>query len=783
MFSGCQRCFPGRNATSWTLKPCQYLRVDHNKGENCYSARQHDATAWLAVHRFGNFSARDSTQQQQNQQQQQGKVQSLDVSDTEAKRRIESDEQLMVSQPKLSINQHLDQLEDYFFQTGDSIEATRMLQNITEVWLERRHSIEKLQLATNPNSNVARQLQFLPTAQEMLMRIRQSRIPPNVTTYQALIEGVTATTPAVALPVAWPEEHRSREHNLELARFAHSLLERILERVEVDLQNMTDEQSDGNGSDNVEQLDYSDISRSFRKVMSLYCHADEISTAHRLLMRLEEWEDKYPSSPTLFPIRDTNYKVVMNALAMTGRPRQAEQVLYQLLRRASSSTERYAALVRNPRSMMEALLNSWVVSCDIDAGIHTEELLAKMVELYETGLNTKPSLSSFSKAIAAWANSKHDNAAQRADDLLRSMGKADRTAENNQSGNARRTVAESHLIVMKLWSSTKDRTAPEKCRALLQLLDNSLGLANVPKLTLQKMFAALILAWARSDRPDGPANVQEIYMHMERHREPGGLFAPIGGGSNNDQPPFRWHMDVHMALLRAFARMGEGVKAETLLKRMLVEYMTNTERDSKHAADRLVNPMNTTNFNEVLLAWSKYKGDKREAARRAEKLFEHMVSNGTGVRPDLVSYKALISTLGRVNDIETARRGEDYFNRMQQHDGILPDTVAYTLVIRLWSNVPGTPEALQKAGAWLDRMKVSDNSAQPDVKTYLAFLPILENTSAHLDAAERQRRITEIECELERLGYRKRAVAKQKQELRQLLFRDLDEPSDHDSHD
>ena len=151
--------------------------------------------------------------------------------------------------------------------------------------------------------------------------------------------------------------------------------------------------------------------------------------------------------------------------------------------------------------MMEALLNSWVASCDPDAGIRVEELLAKMVELNDTGLDTKPSISSFSKGIAAWANSKHENAAQRADDLLRSMAKANRTAKNDQSGNARRTMAESYLIVMKLWSSTKDKSAPDKCRELMQSLDNSLGLANVPQLILQKMFAAFILAWARSDRP------------------------------------------------------------------------------------------------------------------------------------------------------------------------------------------------------------------------------------------------------------------------------------------
>jgi len=763
----------GHNSTSFRNSSSTPLNFYH--GEPLYnphhqrvpSSFQCNQQYTSTPRRAGHFSAKDPKLREQQQDPDLSVVPTVSNKDD-------------ADLSKLSIDRQLAYLEDSFFQSGDPVQATRMLQAIAQRWQERRQSKERHHLVSNPKSHVAQQLRSLPTAQEMLAWIRQSRIPPNVATYQTLIDGVTAAT---ATTTNFDNDKDcSDEKNLDQARFAHSLLERILERVAADLQESS------TNSDSFELPEYSDISRSFRKVMSLYCQANEIPTAQELLTRLEQWEDNHRID-YLFPIRDTNYKVVLNAWAKTGRPRQADQVFQRLLQRAADSPERGAHLLRDARNMLEALLNSWVTSCDPQAGDRAEALLARMVGLYEAGYDTKPTMSSFSKAIAAWSNSKHKDAAQRAEDLLRLMCDVDWTV-GQQSGNARRTVANTYLIVLRLWSSTKDKCAPDKCRELLLSLDASLGLANVPQLTLQKMYAALIWAWARSDRPDGPSNVQDIFIHMEKHREPGGLFA--SNSSNSGRHHFRWHMDVHTALLRAFARMGEGVKAETLLKRMLIEYLNTSQEQQKHQKQQkqqqqqqqqqggmmmkeMINPMRTLNFNEVLLAWSKSKSDKKEAARRAEKLFGQMVSTGTDLQPDLVSYKALISALGKsCTAVETAQRGETYFRRMQEQHQIRPDTVAYTFAIRLWSNFRDTPEALERAQALLDEMRASGDAAPPDVKTYLAFLPILEQNSAHLSDSERQRRIAEVETALEQLGYLKQAKAKVKDERRHLLFRDVD---------
>lgn len=618
-----------------------------------------------------------------------------------------------------------------------------MLQTITDNWLERRQRKQRHHLASKMNSNVAKQLRLMRTAEEMIDWIRQSGIPPNVATYQTLVEGVTV--------------EGSEGQKLGQAVFAHSLLDRILERVATDLQSIH--------NDNIDPLEYSDLSRTFLKVMSCYCRANDISSAQELLTRLEEWQEEHKNNE-IFPVKDTNYTIVLNAWARAGRPREAEEVWRRMLKRASGSKEDSAILLRRIRYTLESLLNAWVTSCDRLAGQRAELLLVKMIELHDearrsrTTVDTKPNITSFSKAVAAWANSRHNDAPQRADDLLRLMHDMDWTTEQAAAGNFQRTMASSYLIVMKMWSSSKDKRAPEKCRNLLLSLDGSLGLSNVEQITLQKMYAALIWAWARSGRPDAATNVQDIFLHMEKHREPGGLFATEG--------PFRWHADVHSALLRVYSRTGEGVKAETLLKRMMVEYI-NLERRGKRG---LVNPMNTLNFNEVLLAWSKSR-DKAEGARRAEKLFLQM-TEGTDIKPDVVSYNALLSALSRSVNTETARRGERYFRQLQQKESTVgrPNSVTYTRAILLWSNIR-TPEALDRAQALLAEMIASnDPSMQPDVKTYKAFLPILEK-SEHLPDEVKRRRVKEIEQAMERLGYRKRADEKAKERRRNLLFRDV----------
>jgi len=238
-------------------------------------------------------------------------------------------------------------------------------------------------------------------------------------------------------------------------------------------------------------------------------------------------------------------------------------------------------------------------------------------------------------------------------------------------------------------------------------------------------------------------------------------------------------MDVNRALLRAFARMGEGAKAETLLKRMLVEYLNVCQEQSQQGStkeDEIIDPMRSQNFNEVLLAWSKSTGDKKEAGCRAEKLFGQMASPDTGLQPDLESYKALLSAMGKgCTEVATAQRGETYFRRMQEEHRLRPDTVAYTFAIRLWSNFKDTPKALECAQALLNKMKASGEAAQPDFKTYLAFLSILDKNSSHLDGSERKRCIVEAETALKQLGYHKRANAKVKDERRRLLCRDLDQ--------
>lgn len=652
---------------------------------------------------------------------------------------------------KLSVKKQFKILQEEFLRTGCHEQATKMLETITYNWLERIRSKLKHHRTWRPYSHVAKQLRSVPSAVEVVDWISLSGIVPNVTTYQTLIEGATTKT---------EETPSSDDH----AKLAHILLDRILERVAIDLQ----ERSDSSTS-----LTYYDLSRSFRRVMVCYCHAQDILSAEDILTKLEQWQDQYFNIiGDLFPIKDTNYTILLNAWIEVGRPQQAEQVLHRMLQRAMRPDG--AVLARRIHDSFENLLNAWASSHDQQAGQHAELLLAQMLHLGSSTTNDKSSkptytINSFSKAVVAWSNSRHPDAPSRTHELVRLVTyKVEWSTEQRESKNFRRTMASMYLTTMNLWSSSDDSQSPEKCHELLSWLDKSIGLHNVPNvMILQNLYANLLWAWARSDRVDLAEQAQQIFHHLECNRVEGGLFATVVGG---------WCLIIYTALLRIAAKSGDGDLAETLLKRMMIEYTTSIHPPRTRKAPGVesiettttpASPLNLLNVNEVLIAWSRCKF-KAHAARRAEKLFcQIFTSSHASLKPDTVAYTALLTAMiGSTTPVEAARGGEQYLRQYLMDNGLMSnsnnmnctepiqeqqyaDTVLlYTRVIALWSRVL-TAESMERVGILWDEMKGTDLIPSP--RCYQIYRSMLQHQNKEKNESnDAEGRLHELDIEMKK---------------------------------
>ncbi|KAI2510234.1 endonuclease [Fragilaria crotonensis] len=116
-------------------------------------------------------------------------------------------------------------------------------------------------------------------------------------------------------------------------------------------------------------------------------------------------------------------------------------------------------------------------------------------------------------------------------------------------------------------------------------------------------------------------------------------------------------------------------------------------------------------FTSVIHAWCQRSGIVRGAMERAEAVLTEMERLGAALeiledddsedmlqsrkvdslRPNVITYTAVISGLSRSREHNLARRAEVILNRMEKN-GVEPDMVAYTAVLMAWSKAKSHKE-------------------------------------------------------------------------------------------
>ena len=588
-------------------------------------------------------------------------------------------------------------------------QATIELNSLLYFWYEKLppHSY----IPTTPPKSVKAMLEWVESM--------RPEFQPNLSTYQTLLDAFI-----------------KRNENLQIAEV---ILNHMLD---VLLKNRREgKSSETSPTAQIDDtLEVTSVLYSYHKVMTIYSKRDNALATEHLLHQLEKTchEENVPI------LSNETYSIAISSWAKHGKPREAEHVLYSMMNLKDKTLKHSATTIMPTKENFDACLNAWVAYPTKNSGQRAELLVLKMLELSENGYNTKPNYKSYSKIVHAWVNSKHDYALARVDKIMETLERMDWSGEADNLY-AAQTVAQTYLAAMKACSyAVRSKWAVKKCVDYLSRLEKVLGLENVEYDTLQLMYSALIYTYAQSELPETEARVQEIFIELDiRHKKYVKEKLAAKVGEEDDYDPYI-SVAVYRALLHAFAKTGSGQKAETVLKRMMHEYLgimdKSTDVNQLHKID-------TNCFNSVLLAWS--RSTEPDAGHQAEKLFRQMYqsqsSKHMSVRMDVVSYNAVLSAMSGSTDIDVARRGDTYFKQILESSDpkCRASTVTYTKAISLWTNI-GTREALNRADELLNEMKASNDSfIKPTKQTFKAYLEVLKKCSSFLSPEDYQNRSRE----------------------------------------
>eukprot|EP00550_Attheya_septentrionalis_P002054 CAMPEP_0198289372 /NCGR_PEP_ID=MMETSP1449-20131203/7569_1 /TAXON_ID=420275 /ORGANISM="Attheya septentrionalis, Strain CCMP2084" /LENGTH=930 /DNA_ID=CAMNT_0043987681 /DNA_START=135 /DNA_END=2924 /DNA_ORIENTATION=+ len=285
--------------------------------------------------------------------------------------------------------------------------------------------------------------------------------------------------------------------------------------------------------------------------------------------------------------------------------------------------------------------------------------IAEMTQiLLDKGRNPPGSLSAdvvnlIHPVLCAWAKTASIKGALMVEELIRRM--EEEIAAGN--GNAFLTTRQ-YIVGLDAWARSGDANAGVRAQ---MILDNMTFLyssgTNVDVKPDAIAYSALINSWKQSDAPE---RAEEVLVKMN---------SLIDGGET-DLIPNR--TNCFNAVIAAYARQGNALKAEEILKQMI----------EISESDESCQPVAIT-YNSIIDAWAK-SGEKRLAAERAEEILYSMQDRYEGgedhLKPDEFSYSGVALAWARSEEPDSAERAKALLEQMEKF-GVQPDIYCYNAVL------------------------------------------------------------------------------------------------------
>lgn len=253
-------------------------------------------------------------------------------------------------------------------------------------------------------------------------------------------------------------------------------------------------------------------------------------------------------------------------------------------------------------------------------------------------------------------------------------------------------------------------------------------------------YNTIIHGWVHSDHPRAAHKAQALLDRLEQIYDDSGTMEPTTSS--------------YMLVCQAWAEEDQDMTgtsarhAENIIDRM---------------AQRGMAPCKKV-FTSVIHAWCQRSGKTRGAMDRAEAVLAEMERLGDALanvedddddnalrtsdslRPNVVTYTAVISGLARSREQNLARRAEAILRRMEKN-GVEPDMVAYTAVLMAWSKAKSHKErrmAASRAISILGEMEQKYLNqkfyCKPSAVSYTTAISAIGN-SLDKDAAEMAEKI------------------------------------------
>jgi pentatricopeptide repeat protein len=490
------------------------------------------------------------------------------------------------------------------------------------------------------------------------------------------------------------------------------------------------------------------LNKNFNHVLQTWLnsneHPDRVAT--RCVEILRHMQGLYRQGheraiPTL-----VTYSLVLTAMARTGRARQAETILKELL----DAYQEHGNAIQQPNKMhFTAVMDAWAKSSEPNAPEHAWNLLQRMQRMATETNNPDllPSIMSYNTVLNALAQSRDAPAAcallqdmwtwyeqgnVHAKPILSTYNAVlNALAETGAAVQADRMLLELHTrysqgdqdvrpnvacynTVLKAWKNSGADDAPERAMDLLdemeRLATDEQGFDTLPN---RVSYTTVVHIWSKRGHKVTSPRIKALL----KKRSPTGVAGDIS---------------MYNAYLDGLAKAGHCQEAQDLLDELCCNYVAGTSA---------IKP-DVVTFNTVIAAW--------RPAEKAEAVFRQMMTLGPqlDIAPTVISFTTLITAFVKSKCPDMAER---YLQELRTvyattSDELLrPDRKLYTTVLQAWK-LSGDPRALDKCYALVEDLKALQQSGvpncSPDHMVYNTLLEVIAASPAP-DKAERANSILE----------------------------------------
>jgi pentatricopeptide repeat protein len=317
----------------------------------------------------------------------------------------------------------------------------------------------------------------------------------------------------------------------------------------------------------------------------------------------------------------------------------------------------------------EMAIQGWENSKNPDKVVHVLSILSDQRELFLMGhTSLRPSLSPIKTILRVLASSRERGLDKRAAQVFESLEEFGLSAD-----------ADVHGLMVSIVAKCRVAGAPERAESMLRdavkrfppgLTDGKFSGVSVDA------FNAVVVAYAKSGREDGPKKAQELIAFMDQVDSENGSFGICSPNIN-----------TFTSLIDAYCQQNEWDSiglADRMLNRLLEQYLEGNNDLEPNVATWTI----------VINAWGRLsKKNRRGAADRAGRLLrrmEDLYRNGRiSCKPDAITYVTCMNAYAFARGGEDAGEAEKLLEEMNElyldgDDSMKPSPRSVRIVADAW---------------------------------------------------------------------------------------------------